>query len=348
MVESQEQHRSLEVQAKKAQLWRKLARTALHDLEAKIWGEGGEVYVVSGELGVMDSKTQDFRIEEEAEITTPDGYVFKSRDVTYMEAAQTITGADDVALAGAKGVRMATPLQLKGRGLRIDLKEGRYTVESAVRTEQRGSNNQRMVIDAGRLDLYPRQDRALFVGGVRVRSPSYTLKGDQMQITFKGAAGPEGRMKQPEKLSLLARDEIISRKVEADFSGTVFKARGLDVYLDANGEMNRSEALGSAEAVTADGIRMQAERLISTMVDGVQTLKMFGDVTIQTPDRQATCQEASFVPSTGNFVLERVATIQDEQQNISGERIQFSTQNRTLKVEKASGQIQRDSVEKKN
>ncbi len=344
MVESQDQHRSLELQAKKAQLWRKISRTALHDLEAKIWGQDGEVYVVTGALGVMDSKTQDFRIEEDAEITTPDGYVFKSRDVTYLEKEQSITGEEDVTLGTAKGVRMPSPLTLKGRGLHINLREGLYTVEKSVRTEQKTSDNKNMVIDAGRLDLYPRQDRALFIGGVRVRSPTYVLKGDLLQVSFKPSEGPESRLKQPQKLSLQARDQLLPRKVEANMSGTIFKAKGLDVFLDANGEMSRSEAIGSAEAVTEDGIHIEAERLVSTLEEGVQKMRMYGNVTIQTPDRQASCEEAVYIPSTGNFVLERLATIHDEDQNISGERIQFSTKNRILKVEKASGQIQRDSI----
>jgi lipopolysaccharide export system protein LptA len=77
------------------------------------------------------------------------------------------------------------------------------------------------------------------------------------------------------------------------------------------------------------------------MDEGVQKIRMEENVEIITSDRTATCGEAIYIPSSGDFILEKVASLSDAEQTIQGDKIYFSTQHNTLKVEKASGRISR-------
>jgi hypothetical protein len=169
------------------------------------------------------------------------------------------------------------------------------------------------------------------------------MQGHELELLFQKTEDEASTLKQ-----MFLRSERDSSKIKAKIGTTAFKSRGLKMNFDPQSNLESSEAIGAAEANLENGIILRAERLYSFTEDGLQKIRMTANVDIITPSRTAKCEEALFVPSTGEFILEKFASLKDNNQSIEGDRIYFSTTHNKLRVERASGSLGRDPLKTSN
>jgi lipopolysaccharide export system protein LptA len=357
LVESHLATRSMELQAGSAQLFQEERIGLLHKILAKIWSHQGSIYEIQAQVAAIDTLKQSFRTEGVTTISTPDSYRLETSDVSYDAETKTLRGSQDVRLAPLTGAQMqgAQNFKLQGRGLFVDLSRDLFRIEKSVRSEQKIDPKITLKITSKSFEFDSSAERARFVNDVTVTHPKYSMKGKILDLLFAQLPSPPSK-KDPDLESSAPKmlremflqastDPKSSAKVQAAVDTTTFLSKGFRILFGPDGTPSGSEAIGAAEAKLDNGIVLRAEKLYSFIEDDVQKIRMEENVEIITPTRRAQCQQALFTPSTGDFVLEKIASLSDEEQTIRGERIYFSTKNSTLRVEKASGKINREKVQ---
>jgi len=358
LVESRLLTRSMELQAQTAQLFQEERVGLLHTIRSKIWSTRGSIYEVQAEIAAIDTIKQDFRTEGVTTISTPDSYRLETSNVTYDADAKRLTGADNVRLAPLTGAQMTggQNFKLQGRGLFVDLNRDVFRIERAVKAEQKVDPKVTLRITSKSFEFDSVNERARFIDDINVKHPSYRLKGKILDLVFAHAPLPpnapptSSEESTPQQKTLRemhlqsSTDPTSTAKVQATIDTTTFNSKGFRILFASDGTPAGSEATGSAEATLENGIILRAEKLYSFVENDIQKIRMEENVEIITPTRKAHCQQALFTPSTGDFVLEKIASLSDAEQTIQGEKIYFSTKNNTLRVEKASGKINREKV----
>jgi lipopolysaccharide export system protein LptA len=320
--------------------------TALDQLKAQVWNESQKPYIISGEVGVLRSEHEDFRIHGASQVVSPDGYLFKTDNLEFDSNRHELTTEDPVEALPAIQ-RGDAFLKLSGRGLVIDVKKNSYDIQKNVHAEQHMSAGDFLTIHSRQAQISPTSRSALFLGSVQVKSPKLDMRGGRLIIYFSNEARPQGvPASRADKLVLdNPRSAFPSTKIEAQLPGLKLKSKGLTVELAPEGGVKRSEAIGKAEGVTPEGIQLKADTLISDQADDKTRILLKGDVHIQlTDERIATCQEAQYFPDSGEILLERVASVKRGQQILEGEKIRFSTHGSEIVVEKAKGQMDPSSI----
>ncbi|MEO5668045.1 MAG: hypothetical protein ABIR96_08300 [Bdellovibrionota bacterium] len=370
LVESRLMNRSMEIQAQNAQLFQEERIGLLHKILAKIWSTQGSIYEVQAEVAALDTLKQDFRTEGVTTIATPDSYRLETSNVTYEAESKTLHGTENVRLAPLTGTQMhgAQNFKLQGKGLYVDLSQDLFRIEKSVQAEQKINAGISLKITSKSFEFDSIAEQAHFIDDVSVIHPQYKLKGKILDLIFAHATAATEAPKTKNKAKASATratddavpqeaktlkemylkassDPSSNAKVQASIGTTTFNSKGFRILFASDGTPSGSEATGAAEATLDNGIILRAEKLYSFVEDDIQKIRMEENVEIITPDRKAHCQQALFTPSTGDFMLEKIASLSDADQTIQGERIYFSTQNNTLRVEKASGKINRQKVQ---
>lgn len=335
MVESKGQKRSMEVEARKARVFKPENITALDIVRALVWGKSEKPFDINGEIALIDADTQDLEMPTRADILSPDGILFKTTDLLYEARARRIGSLNPVEAMQARS--SARGAHLTGKGLTIHLDENTYEILAQVRAEQSFAKGSSLVIQSKHLLILPDERGARFSRAVQVKSADVDLKGDRLMVYFEPS----------EDGVLVARRMVLdspadSRPIQANLKSMKVRSKGLTLELDpAQGTLSRSEALGQVDAVTSDNIQLKAESLVSETVDGVARILLKDKVTILTGSRKGECEEATIYPDSGDIVLERLATVTEGDQVLHGERIRLSTKRSDIVVEKVKGSMDR-------
>ncbi len=339
MVESTDSKRSLELNAKTARMYQDERLNLLNQVQGKVWGGSGAIYSIRADISIMDTDKQDFRTEGMTSISTPDAYLFETKNVLYTSSARTMTGKDKVILSPITKLKVAgEQFFLDGEGLRMDLRKDQLTILENVTAKQDGKNSKKLRITSKSFEFDTLNSNGKFVGNVRVKHPDYNMQGYSLALNFSKKNENDQRSLQD---MFLRRNK--ASKVKAQIDKTTFRSDGFRITFTDSGELDKSEAIGSAEASLEDGVSIKAEKLYSFIEDGVSKFRMEEKVEIKTIERVAKCEQAIYTPSTGEFILYDVASLSDGDQTIKGEEIIFSTKNDFLKVKKASGKIQKSN-----
>lgn len=343
LVESDSSIRSLEIQAQKAQMFQEEQIGLLHIVKAKVWSVQNSIYEIQSKIAAINTATQDFQTEGDTSIVTPDAYSLVSKNVFYSAKNKTLTSSENVSVEpiSKEMIKDIQDFKLTGVGLSVFLKSDVFRVEKNVRASQNFDKNKKLEITSKKFEFDSLSNSGRFLTQVSVKHPEYVMSGDNLFLQFKKTADGQSWLNEMDLKSANPKN-----KVRAKINGTDFIANGLKLFFDKESNIESSEALGKAEALLEDGIILKADRLYSFTEKGIQKIKMTDDVYIQTSTRNATCGEALFIPSTGDFILEKVATLKEADQIIEGDKIFFSTAHNKLRVEKASGNLGKERLKK--
>ncbi len=340
MVEATGAKRSMELNAKTAKIYQEERLTHLQSLQSKVWSGRGAIYSIKADSSVLDNLEQDFVTDGKTSISTPDAYIFETSNIKYTASKKMITGEDKVVLSPISKLSIAgQKFYLEGVGLNMNLNNDKLSILDKVKAEQDNKSTKKLKITSKAFTFDTYNSNGVFSGNVDVRHPEYKMQGQTLSLNFRPSASGEQKT-----LQNMYLEQGKKNKVKAIIGTTTFRSKGFRVTFLENGDLNKSEALGSAEATLEGGISIKAEKLYSFSEDGVSKFRMEKSVEIRTTERLAKCQEAIYTPSTGEFQLFDVASLSDGSQNLKGKEIIFSTKDSFLKVKKASGDIEKSKL----
>lgn len=338
MIESRTQKRSLEVRANSAKVFKAENVVALDRILALIYGEKDEPFEVRGKEGLLNSTTQDFRIFDDSQVLSPDGFLFKTKNVDYNALDKTLSSTEKVEAHNEAASKGDSILRLTGIGMKIYVPQKTYEILQNVSAQQRIAKDKGLDIKSQKAVLYPNNGQAVFSKNVLVKNSSLDLRGNRLLIYFQD--------KRPQRMILDDPDANGKplHKISAQVQEMKIDCLGLAIEFDEEGGMKKSDAIGNVSAQTKDGVRMRAEKMTMDEVDKRQRILMSGKVEIFVDERHATCQEAEYFPDTGDVVLHKIASVKKGKEILEGDTIRFSTKNNKIFVEKARGQIHRSSI----
>ncbi len=332
-VEAKQNKKSMEIRAAAADVYKPEDLMVLKEPLTLLWSKERAPYRVNGAVGVLKTATRDLEVRGGSQLLSPDELLFVTEKLRYDPAANDFLSDESVEVRRLR-MNSDAAFKLAGQGLRIDLDRSLYEIHSKVRASQRVSSASNFLVTSRRAEITPELRQAYFYGSVDVRSKYLSLRGDELTIHFKD--------NKPSKLVMVGRGR--NPKIQATMGKLKLISQGLDVTLGPSGEMERSEAKGSVDAIFDDGTKFVAERLVSVKENGQSVFILEGQVNIFTGERTATSEFARFYPDTGDIHLERVAAVKKGDQLIEGERIRFSTKNSEVRVEKAKGRVGRQDL----
>ena len=339
MVESKHQKKSMELVAAKAALYKTENIAALFDLRAWVWGQNEEPFEATGSVGILSSNSKDFEIQKEAKLLSPDGYLFQTTLLNY-DASKNLFWGPDAVEAEQVASKGPSPLKMTGLGFSVDLDKSQYEIQKNVRAQQSLPKGAGLDVRSQRALMLGQEKVAFFLKKVIVKSPDFELFGERLKVEFE----KKGDAQSPKSFTLDSPNEQgkRSKKIKANLKKINLSALGLVVSFSPEGDMDKTEALGEVDATSSEGVKMRADKLESrVLADGQNQVIMRGNVTIVADKRTATCEEAEYIPETGQIVLKTVASVKKDKQVLEGDLIRFSTKNSEIFVEKARGKIER-------
>ncbi|MBS1984015.1 MAG: LPS export ABC transporter periplasmic protein LptC [Bdellovibrionales bacterium] len=346
LVEAQTEKRTMEIEARKAKVYREEKLMTLDAVRTLVWGQGPKPFEVRGDMAIVNSDTQDMEIHKNARVLSPDGFIFRT-DILYYDATNRLIQSEEPVEGTQTGNRNGSDLRIVGRGLLINLKKNSYEIKRNVRTDQRISKNKSLNIVANNLVIDPDAHLAVFTRKVQVKATDFQLKGERLIADFQKKDDQSPLTVRELKLDSphATKPNAPGQRISADLKSMKVRSRGLNILMDPEqGSMSRAEAIGEAEAETSDGTKMHSDTLISDTDNGRNRVRMHGHVTIYTGERKGMCEEAVFYPDSGDIVLERVASVTNDKQVLEGEKIRFSTKTSDIFVERARGSMDRKDL----
>ena len=338
LVESKGSIKSLQMKADSAALHKAENILVLRNLNTSLWGKPKTPFKVSGDVGLLSTETNDFVVQTHAEVRSPDGFLFSTKTLNYSDKSRQLE-TDDLVQARSIGTPgSAAKVSIVGKGLTMNLATNEHTIHANVVATQQLEKNNTLNVKASRATFYPETSSAIFQRKVEVKSPSMSVSGDRLDISF--SFDPETQQHSVRELLLEgATEHGKKKKISAKLDGLSIASEGLRLHLGVDGGVESSEAVGSVDAVTKDGVAMKAEKLVSDMIDGKNRIRLSGNVNISTNQRDAVCEEAFFFPDTGDLTLERIASVTKGTEILRGDRIRMSTRSSEVTVEQARGQL---------
>jgi LPS export ABC transporter protein LptC len=334
IIESQDSQKHLELASDLGRVYRDQKLVELDRVLAAIYTSQGPPFQVQGESGLMSSQNNDFQVRDSVVVTSPDGYRILTNNIYYSAAAKSLETDESVNLETLAGNRSS--MTLESQGLRVLTQEHRYELLAQVQAyQQQAGRSFRIRSQQG--ELQPLKSRALFRGRAQMRSPQMKLEGDLLEIQMSTSQ---------QRIESIKMSESLGEGVRVVLDGIQIESQGFEAQFLENGELAQSQATDNARAETSDGVKIWAQRL--TLVPtpgGQQQLRMQGQVRLDVQGRKAECEEAEMNPLTGDIVLRRFATVEREDQKITGNIIRLSTRNSEIEVEGAEGRLQKPPME---
>jgi LPS export ABC transporter protein LptC len=341
LVESALEQKTIEMWAEKARVYKTEDIMVLDSLTADIFSdETTTPYRAKGNLGVYSNQSLDFKIFGSSELQSPESYTFYTSDLIFHSKEKKLESSSQV--EGTPSKTLESGFVIRGIGLDIDTKTSSYNIKKQVIATQKNKNTTGgdLSIHSKSVNIEPRSNIAEFKNNVVVKSKEMTLLGQNLTVRFSSLEN---------KIESLYLDSINKKSskrnfVEARFSDLDLKAEGLKVLFNEQGDFTQSEAMGQAYGKTTDGVELWADRLVSYKENSVTRIELQKKVRILTNGRDATCEEASFFPSTGEIILNTKAIVKKEDQIVEGEKIRFSTKNSEITVERAQGSMDKKDL----
>jgi hypothetical protein len=230
LVESHLMARSLELHARKAQLYQKERTGLLHNILSKIWNTKGSIYELKAEIGAIDTVKQDMLTQGKTTIVTPDSYRLETSNVTYLADKKTLSGTDEVLLSPLVTRHDGSSSQgfhLKGMGLLVDLNKDIFRVLKSVRADQRVDPNTLLRITSQSFEFDILNSLARFVDNVQVTHPQYRLNGRLLDLRFGASNSEESTLQ--EMFLRASLDPTSKAKVRATIDATHFTSQGFRI-----------------------------------------------------------------------------------------------------------------------
>lgn len=120
-----------QVQAKQARLFEQEKRAVLHDVALTFYGAGGDMVIVHGEEGTLDTTTKNFTLanrQTPVVVETKSGYTIYTNHLVWVEETREIQTGDSVRMVGHG-------LEMRGQGLRGKMESEEFEVLQDVHVD---------------------------------------------------------------------------------------------------------------------------------------------------------------------------------------------------------------------
>lgn len=144
-------------------------------------------FTVTGDQGLIDTKTKDMRIRGHVVTTSANGYTFRTEEILYDAKARKITSPAHVQMVGPKDSD-GDGMKVDGGKMVVDVELSQMTIAPDVRAEKALNGGRRMRVASQSAEFSGKNKEAKFTGAVVMDYDRVKLEGPEASF-FQSSAG---------------------------------------------------------------------------------------------------------------------------------------------------------------
>lgn len=178
LVESQRGSRDWELFAEEAEGGQDQGHWKLKKARVLFYTNEQVEFTVTGEEGLIDTKTRDMHIRGEVVTTSSNGYVFRTAEVFYDAKSRKITSPARVEMRGPKD-QDGEGMKVDGQRMVVDVETSKMTIVENVRAEKELNSKRRMKVISRSAEFSGKGKEARFIGDVVMEYDKVKLEGPE-------------------------------------------------------------------------------------------------------------------------------------------------------------------------
>ena len=165
LVENAQNEKGWELYANEA-TGRADGQWTLRAVKVQFFSKNQPSYVVTGDVGEIESETKDMIIRGNANTQSSNGYRFKTDTVRYLAKQKLMTSSDPVIMEGPPD-NSGSGFKLTGEKLLVDLQRNKMSILEKI-AAYKVINNKEFKINSSRADFSNNNQEASFIGNVKM------------------------------------------------------------------------------------------------------------------------------------------------------------------------------------
>ncbi|OFZ30372.1 MAG: LPS export ABC transporter periplasmic protein LptC [Bdellovibrionales bacterium RIFCSPHIGHO2_01_FULL_40_29] len=224
IVENDENKRSYELFASEAS-GTSDAQWVLKKVKVQFFSENNSSFTVMGEVGEIDGTTKDMIIRGEVLTTSTNGYQFKTDSLRYTAKDKIMNSTDAVYMQGPPDSK-GSGFQLRGNGLRVDIRNNKMEILSQV-AASKSIDNKKFNLTSQTAEFYNSSQEALFMGQVRMVLGESKIEAPRARFFYSNLQKSLERIVVSQGVRLVEKDKIATcNELEMDLVEDKMTLRG--------------------------------------------------------------------------------------------------------------------------
>lgn len=186
LVETRESQKEWELWADEAMSFRALDRWNLKKVKAVFFGKDGVFFTVTGESGVVETKTKNMRVEGNVTTRSSNGYIFRTEVVEYDSVKHLLLSPSTVHMVGPSD-RQGSGLKLHGQKMDLNIDTSLMNVSGKVESEKNFSKGRKLLIHSDNAQFSSKSKLARFYNNVVMDMETMRITGPEAQFIYDSA-----------------------------------------------------------------------------------------------------------------------------------------------------------------
>ena len=173
-----------EVWSKKAVQAKSNTDWELKEVRAKLYGENGVVYTVTGDKGLVNLERKDMHINGHVVTHSSNGYVFHTDGASYLSKLRKLISQSDVQMTGPPD-ETGERLEMTGNDLLADMNTNDIKVNHNVKARKRVKADKVANITSNSATFSGKTNMAIFTGNVVIDVDTLRITGPEARFNYK-------------------------------------------------------------------------------------------------------------------------------------------------------------------
>lgn len=187
LVESQQGSRDWELFAAAAEGNQGAGTWNLRNVKVLFYNKEKVEFTVTGDQGIIDSKSKDLSVIGNVVTRSENGYVFKTPSIFYSAKARQIESPEEVFMSGPKDEGLAG-IDVKGRHMKVLVDQSKMFIQDKVSAQKPEKDGKKIEIAADGAEFSGKSREAKFLGAVRISYDNMKLEGPEASFLYQTGA----------------------------------------------------------------------------------------------------------------------------------------------------------------
>ena len=183
LVETRESQKEWELWADEALSFKALDRWNLKKVKAVFFGKNGVFFTVTGETGVVETKTKNMRVEGNVLTRSSNGYTFRTEVVEYDSEKRLLLSPGAVQMVGPPD-KQGGGLKLRGQKMDLSIETSLMNVSGKVEAEKDFPKERRLFIHSDNAQFSSHSNLARFYNNVVMDMDTMRITGPEAQFNY--------------------------------------------------------------------------------------------------------------------------------------------------------------------
>lgn len=187
LVESESGNRDWELFASSAEGFEGKGYWQLKNVKVQFYSDEELEFTVTGETGLINSKTKDMEFKGNVYTRSKNGYQFQSESVFYNSKTRIISSPNDIKMMGPSDQK-EKGMTLTGNKMMTNVNDSKMKIESNVKAFKQLKNGKKFEITSHSAEFSSKDNSAKFIENVKIQVDSMQMEGPEAQFQYKSGS----------------------------------------------------------------------------------------------------------------------------------------------------------------